>query len=67
MPPEEVEQLERFKTLTPEQKQLLLSARKACGKYMEGLVLSSKVEALFRVVPSQLIPGAGDDGKTRKS
>ena len=29
MPPEEVEQVSRFKSLTPEQRQLLLSATKA--------------------------------------
>ncbi len=31
MPPEEVEQVSRFKSLTPEQRQLLLSATKAPG------------------------------------
>ncbi len=32
MPPEEVEQVSRFKSLTPEQRQLLLSATKAPGE-----------------------------------
>ncbi|HCB1684102.1 MULTISPECIES: hypothetical protein [Citrobacter] len=46
-----MEQLDRFKTLTDAQRQLLLSAAKAAGKYTEGVVLASKIEALFRVVP----------------
>ncbi len=54
MPPEEVEQVSRFKSLTPEQRQLLLSATKAPGKYTEGVVLSPRVEALFRVVSPAL-------------
>jgi len=67
MPPEEVEQLERFKTLTPEQKQLLLSAAKSPGKYTEGVVLSEKVEALFRVVPPSLYLALGMTEKHEKA
>jgi conjugative transfer ATPase len=51
MPKEEVEQIARFKELTVEQRNLLLSTRKEPGKYVEGVVLSDKVEALFRNVP----------------
>lgn len=36
MPPEEVEQVSRFKSLTPEQRQLLLRATKAPGKYTKA-------------------------------
>jgi len=54
MPKEEVEQIARFKELTEEQRHLLLSARKEPGKYVEGVVLSDKVEALFRNVPPPL-------------
>ena len=54
MPKEEVEQIARFKDLTAEQRQLLLSARKEPGKYVEGVVLADKVEALFRNVPPPL-------------
>lgn len=39
---------------TPEQLQLLLSATKAPGKYTEGVVLSPRVEALFRDVSPAL-------------
>ncbi len=67
MPPEEVEQLERFKTLTPEQKQLLLSANKASGKYTEGVVLATKIEALFRVVPPSLFLALGMTEKHEKA
>lgn len=67
MPPEEVEQLERFKTLTEEQRLLLLSAQKAPGKYTEGVVLASKVEALFRVVPPSLFLALGMTEKHEKA
>lgn len=54
MPKEEVEQIARFKDLNDEQRNLLLSARKEPGKYVEGAVLADKVEALFRNVPPAL-------------
>ena len=54
MPKEEVEQIARFKDLTDVQRSLLLSARKEPGKYVEGVVLSDKLEALFRNVPPPL-------------
>lgn len=54
MPKEEVEQIARFKDLNDEQRNLLLSARKEPGKYVEGVVLADKIEALFRNVPPAL-------------
>tara|TARA_R110002049_G_scaffold309189_1_gene518285 strand:+ start:3756 stop:6482 length:2727 start_codon:yes stop_codon:yes gene_type:complete len=54
IPKEEVEQIARFKDLNDEQRNLLLSARKEPGKYVEGVVLADKVEALFRNVPPAL-------------
>ncbi|MFC1560500.1 conjugative transfer ATPase [Pseudomonadota bacterium] len=54
MPKEEVEQIARFKDLTEIQRNLLLSARKEPGKYVEGVVLSDNLEALFRNVPPPL-------------
>ena len=54
MPKEEVEQIARFKDLNAEQRSLLLSARKEPGKYVEGVVLSDNLEALFRSVPPPL-------------
>ena len=53
-PKEEIDQIARFKALTPEQKALLLSARKEPGLYTEGVVLADTVEALFRSVPPPL-------------
>jgi conjugative transfer ATPase len=54
MPKEEVEQIARFKDLSDVQRSLLLSARKEPGKYVEGVVLSDNLEALFRNVPPPL-------------
>ncbi len=54
MPKEEVEQIARFRELSEEQRSLLLSARKEPGKYVEGVVLSDNLEALFRNVPPPL-------------
>ncbi len=54
MPKEEVEQIARFRELSEVQRSLLLSARKEPGKYVEGVVLSDKLEALFRNVPPPL-------------
>ncbi len=53
-PKEEVDQIARFKTLSPQQRNLLLSTRKEPGKYVEGVVLADKLEALFRSVPPPL-------------
>lgn len=53
-PKEEVEQIARFKDLNDEQRNLLLSGRKEPGKYVEGVVLADKVEALFCNVPRPL-------------
>ena len=53
-PKEEVDEIARFRELTDTQRRLLLSARKEPGKYVEGVVLSDNVEALFRNVPPPL-------------
>lgn len=55
MPKEEIEQIARFKSLTSEQKSLLLSARKEPGKFVEGVVLADQIQALFRSVPPPLV------------
>lgn len=54
LPKEEIEQVARFRELSPTQRQLLQSARKEPGKYVEGVVLSDKLETLFRSVPPPL-------------
>ncbi|MEM8500664.1 MAG: hypothetical protein AAF542_21800 [Pseudomonadota bacterium] len=55
MPKEEVDEIARFRSLTVEQKELLLSAKKAPRKYTEGVVLAEGIEALFRNVPPSLV------------
>ena len=54
MPKDEVEHVSRFRELSDSQRKLLLSARKEPGKFVEGVVLSDQIEALFRSVPPAL-------------
>ena len=54
MPKEEIDQIARFRELSDAQRLMLLSARKEPGKYVEGVVLSDRLEALFRNVPPAL-------------
>lgn len=54
MPPDEIEHVARFKTLTDEQRRLMESATKEPPKYTEGVVISSAMQALFRNVPPAL-------------
>ncbi|CNI71248.1 Type IV secretory pathway%2C VirB4 components [Yersinia similis] len=67
MPPEEVEEIARFKKLTTEQKAMLLSATKAQYCYTEGVVLASRIEALFRAVPPSLFLALGMTEKEEKA
>lgn len=70
MPQDEIEDIARFKNLTPEQKQLMLSARKEPKKYTEGAILSENMEALFRNVPPSLflsLAGTEKDEKTERA
>ena len=65
-PPDEIEQIARFKTLTEDQKALIASAQKASGKYTEGVVLADRIEALFRIVPPSLyLALAGTEGEEK--
>ncbi len=54
LPPDEIDQIERFKILTTEQRALLLSAQKEKGKYTEMVVLSTKEKGLCRNIPPTL-------------
>jgi conjugative transfer ATPase len=54
MPLDEINQIERFKTLTNELRALFQSAKKESGKYTEGIFLSPTVNSLFRNVPPKL-------------
>ncbi|BFI65249.1 conjugative transfer ATPase, PFL_4706 family protein [Yersinia pseudotuberculosis] len=67
MPPEEVEEIARFKKLTTEQKAMLFSATKAQYCYTEGVVLASRIEALFRAVPPSLFLALGMTEKEEKA
>ena len=67
MPPDEVEQIARFKKLSDEQKSVLLSASKLPRCYTEGVVLSKKTEALFRAVPPSLYLALGMTEKEEKA
>lgn len=67
MPPEEIKDIARFKALTDEQKAVLLSASKLSGCYTEGVVLSKKLEALFRAVPPSLYLALGMTEKEEKA
>jgi hypothetical protein len=54
MPKEEVKAVARFRELSAEQEAMLLAARKEPGLYTEGVILSAKLESLFRVVTPSL-------------
>jgi conjugative transfer ATPase len=48
---DELKLLERFKPITTEQRDLILSAKKSPRQYTEGVLLSPRHEGLFRNVP----------------
>ena len=54
-PKEEVEEMRRFRELTDEQVEMLLSARKAHRQYTEGVVMSAAGMSLFRAVPPSAV------------
>ncbi|QTL39115.1 conjugative transfer ATPase [Xenorhabdus budapestensis] len=67
MPQKEIEDIARFKTLSEDQKAVLRSASKLPRCYTEGVVLSKKVEALFRAVPPSLFLALGMTEKEEKA
>ena len=54
-PKEEVEEMRRFRELTDEQVEMLLSARKAHRQYTEGVAMSATGMNLFRAVPPSAV------------
>ena len=54
-PKEEAEEMRRFRELTDEQVEMLLSARKAHRQYAEGVVMSAAGMSLFRAVPPSAV------------
>ncbi|WP_220769010.1 conjugative transfer ATPase [Shewanella sp. MBTL60-007] len=65
----EIEQLERFRELSEEQKSLMKNCRKQSRAYTEGVIFSDSVKpTLFRSVPPSLhLVLAGSDGKEKKA
>jgi len=65
----DVEELNKFKKLTNEERELVKSARKEKGKYTEGVVLSDNIKSLFRIVMPALplaLAGTDDDEKAAR-
>ncbi|PIQ43251.1 MAG: conjugative transfer ATPase [Gammaproteobacteria bacterium CG11_big_fil_rev_8_21_14_0_20_46_22] len=50
----EMKSVEEFRKLSEEERELFRSVRKASRKYVEGVLLSNRVKALFRNVPPRL-------------
>lgn len=50
----EMEEIERFKPLSEEQRLLFRSVRKDRGKYVEGVILCNRLNTLFRNIPPRL-------------
>jgi conjugative transfer ATPase len=67
LPPDEIEQVERFRTLSAEERALFESARKVPGQYTEGVLLSPKIKGLFRVIPPRLFLNLAATDKHEKS
>ena len=64
---DDVEQISRFRKLTPEQRAMILSARKSPGKYTEGTVLSGYLLNLFRSVPPAIALALAQTEKHEKA
>lgn len=67
MPKEEIEDIARFRDINDAQRDLMLSASKAPGKYTEGVVLSESFETLFRNVPPSLMLALAQTEKHEKT
>ena len=63
----EVEQVARFKHLSEDQRSLLLSAKKASGDYVEGVVISDVLLTLFRSVVPALSLALAQTEKSEKA
>jgi len=67
MPKDEIEQIARFKDLTPEQKAKLTSSKKSAGQYTEGVILTDGLNLSFRNVPPALTLALAMTEKEEKS
>ena len=66
LPKGEIEEVGKFKTLTKEEEAMMASTRKT-GNYTEGVVLSAKMKALFRVVQPSIYLALGQTEKHEKA
>ena len=63
---DEIDQIARFKSLTSQQKDLLLSARKSPGRFTEGTIISARLVSLFRNTPPALALALSQTEKSEK-
>lgn len=64
---DEIEQISRFRAMTPEQESMILSARKVPDRYTEGIVLSSGLMNLFRNIPPAIALALAQTEKHEKA
>ena len=64
---DEIDQIARFKSLTSQQKDLLLSARKSPGLFTEGTIISTRLLSLFRNTPPALALALSQTEKSEKA
>ena len=64
---DEIDQIARFRTLTNEQRSMILSAHKRPGRYTEGVVLSSSLLNLFRNIPPPIALALAQTEKDEKA
>ncbi len=50
----ELKEVEKFRTITDEERPLFQSVRKAAGKYVEGIIMCNRFKGLFRNIPPRL-------------
>ncbi len=50
----EIAEIERFKLLSEEERNLFRSVRKEAKKYVEGVILCNRFKGLFRNIPPRL-------------
>ncbi len=67
MDEDEIAQIERFKSLSDPQRDLLRQARKAPGQYTEGTLISPRLITLFRNVPPALALALSQTEKNEKA
>jgi len=64
----EVEEICKFKPLTPTQEKMMLSCKKLPKRYTEGMILSNSLpEMLFRTIPPSLILALALNEKDEKA